>query len=180
MVTLDEISAARPDVLFALYSLFDDDRRLILTEKTDDSGGFEVVEAHPNFRASATTNPRYGAVTYSGVKELNPALKDRLEPVEIKYMPADQEILYVMAETGAKEQVVTQLVDLAGRVREQSERLSATFSTRLVLDLATYSRYMPVYNAMKATLPAKMNTQAANTVLQMAASLVSLAEYNGE
>jgi nitric oxide reductase NorQ protein len=178
MVTLDEITAARADVLFALYSLFDDDRQLILTDKADVDSNFEVVKPHPNFRAFATTNPRYGAVVYTGVKTLNPALKDRFEPISIQYMPPDEEINYVIAETGAKPEVVGQLVDIASQVRKDSDRLAATFSTRLLIDYARYSLYMSVYDAMKVTLPAKMSENASSAILKMVGSMAQLSEFN--
>jgi len=179
MVTLDEISAARADVLFALYSLFDDDRRLILTDKAEEGSNFEVVVPHAEFRAFSTTNPRYGAVVYTGVKELNPALKDRFEPIKINYMPADEEIDYVISETGANPTVVSQLVDLANHIRNDSDKLATTFSTRLVMDYAKYSLHMTVYDAMKVTLPVKMNENAADAVLQMAAMQTGLSEFTG-
>lgn len=63
---IDEINAAPPEVLFCLHSLLDD-RKIVVTQTG------EIVEAHPDFWLVACGNPSW----YSGLKELNRALRDR-------------------------------------------------------------------------------------------------------
>jgi len=167
LVVLDEISAARPEMLFALYSLLDDDHMIVLKDKED----CEVVRPHPDFRLIATTNPRYGDVNYTGVKELNPALKDRFEPIIIRYMHPDDETEYVSAVTGAPSQVVHELVSLANKVRNKEVSVYATFSTRLVMDLAEWSHDKPVYDIASVLLPGKMGQEEGSKILKLMAGV---------
>lgn len=69
-IVIDEINAASAEILFALHSLLDDDRYIVLTDHHER----EIVRAHDNFRIVATMNP---PERYAGTKELNKALMSR-------------------------------------------------------------------------------------------------------
>lgn len=170
MVVLDEISAARPEMLFALYSLLDDDHMIVLKDKFD----CEVVYPHPDFRLIATTNPRYGDVNYTGVKELNPALKDRFESIIVPYMHPDDEVEYVTAVTQADKQLVYELVSIANKVRNKEMGIYATFSTRLVINLAEWSHDKHVYDVASVLLPGKMGIDEATKVLKQMSTIPEL------
>jgi MoxR-like ATPase len=162
LVCLDEISAARPEMLFALYSLLDDDHFIVLKDKEDG----EVVIPHPDFRLIATTNPRHGAVSYAGVKELNKALKDRFVCIIVNYMSPSDEIAYVSSVTDTPVEIVSELVDLANKVRTREINIYTTFSTRLILDLAEWSHEMPIYDAACVLLPGNMGQEEASKILK--------------
>lgn len=69
-ITIDEINAGSPEILFVLHSLLDDDKYIVLTDHPER----EIVRAHPNFRLFATMNP---PERYAGTKDLNRALMSR-------------------------------------------------------------------------------------------------------
>ena len=74
IVALDEVNACPAEILFALHSLLDDERMLVLLDKDG-----EVIRAHNNFFLVATMNP-----DYEGTKPLNEAFKDRF-PIKLVF-----------------------------------------------------------------------------------------------
>lgn len=83
-IVFDEINACPADVLFALHSLLDDDRKVTLVEKDG-----EIIRPHADFRFFATMNP---IDDYAGTKELNMAFFSRFGAViEIQPFPSDVE-----------------------------------------------------------------------------------------
>lgn len=80
-IVFDEINAALPEVMFALHSLLDDDRRVTLIEKDG-----EVIRPEEGFRFFGTMNP---SDDYAGTKDMNMAFMSRfagvfyIEPYEM-------------------------------------------------------------------------------------------------
>lgn len=82
-VVLDELNSARPEVLFALHGLLDDERSIVLQEKDN-----EKVKAHNAFKLFATINP----VSYHGTKNLNQAFTSRFVIIDINVLPPEKEV----------------------------------------------------------------------------------------
>lgn len=82
-LVLDEINMALPEILSALHSLLDDDRKVVMKE-FDGS----TIYPHPDFRLFATMNPED---EYAGTKELNKAFLSRFPVVmNIPYSPNEE------------------------------------------------------------------------------------------
>lgn len=88
-IVMDEINAALPEVLFALHSLLDDDRKVTLVENNG-----EIVKPHADFRFFASMNP---SDDYAGTKDMNMALMSRFAGVFfIEVYPPDVEVSILM------------------------------------------------------------------------------------
>lgn len=116
VIALDEVNACPAEILFALHSLTDDERTLVLQDKDG-----EVLRANPNFFLVATMNP-----DYEGTKPLNQAFKDRFQvkldfdyskTVEVKLI-ADNSVLELAAKL---------------RVMQKKGEISTPISTRMLL-----------------------------------------------
>ena len=89
-LVLDEIDAAKPDLLFVLQRATEGGGLLL----TEDSG--RLIKPHPLFRFIATANSRgqgdeHGV--YAGVRPLNGALLNRFSMfIEVEYMDSEEEI----------------------------------------------------------------------------------------
>jgi len=70
ILAVDEINACMPEILFVLYPLLDDERKLTLVDKDS-----EVIIANPNFMLISTMNPSDAG--YEGRRPLDAGLKDR-------------------------------------------------------------------------------------------------------
>lgn len=70
ILAVDEINSCPPEILFVLYPLLDDERKLTLVDKDS-----EVLIAHDNFMLIATMNPAESG--YEGRRPLDAGLKDR-------------------------------------------------------------------------------------------------------
>lgn len=122
---IDEINVALPEILFALHSLLDDDKFVVVATHNG-----EVVRPHKDFRLFATMNP---VEEYSGTKELNKAFMSRFNIVlEMKYPPKKDEISIVHQHTGLDKLTVAKMVDVAKVIRDakQKEKVFYTCSTR--------------------------------------------------
>lgn len=130
-ILIDEINAAGADVLFALHSLLDDDKMLVLTEKNN-----EVVRPHKDFRLFATMNP---SGDYAGTREINKALMSRFPLVLTASYPKEQEEVKIVVErTNIKHDLAEGLVKIAGDARNahREAKMDFPFSTRDVLNTA--------------------------------------------
>lgn len=128
-IVFDELNSANPEVLFALQSLLDDDRFIILKEWHN-----EKIEAHPDFRFFATQNP---PTNYAGTKELNGATLSRFGCVlTIDYAEKEPEIL--VERTGIDLELANNLVTCANAIREMTRKgeLMALCTTRDLLQVA--------------------------------------------
>ncbi|MFB6462462.1 CbbQ/NirQ/NorQ/GpvN family protein [Bradyrhizobium tunisiense] len=125
---LDEVVEARKDVTVVLHPLTDD-RRILPLERT----GEELV-APSSFMLVVSYNPGYQTL----LKALKPSTRQRFVAIEFDFLPPDQEIGVVSAESGLTPERVRPLVGLAGRLRAlKGHDLEEGVSTRLVVYCAT-------------------------------------------
>lgn len=125
---LDEVVEARKDVTVVLHPLTDD-RRLLPLERT----GEELV-APPSFMLVVSYNPGYQSL----LKALKPSTRQRFVAIEFDFLPPEQEIAVVSAESGLPPDRVRPLVQLAGRLRAlKGQDLEEGVSTRLIIYCAT-------------------------------------------
>ena len=125
---LDEVVEARKDVTVVLHPLTDD-RRILPLERT----GEELV-APDSFMLVVSYNPGYQTL----LKALKPSTRQRFVAIEFDFLPPEQEIGVVSAESGLSPERVRPLVGLAGRLRAlKGHDLEEGVSTRLVVYCAT-------------------------------------------
>ncbi len=125
---LDEIVEARKDVAVVLHPLTDD-RRILPLERTG-----ETLEAPAEFMLVVSYNPGYQNI----LKALKPSTKQRFVAIEFDFLPKDQEIAIVSAESGLEERRVAPLVNLAHRLRAmKGHDLEEGVSTRLLVYCAS-------------------------------------------
>ncbi len=121
---LDEVVEARKDVTVVLHPLTDH-RRILPLERT----GEELV-APSGFMLVVSYNPGYQNL----LKALKPSTRQRFVAIEFGFLPAEQEIAVVAAESGLPPDRVRPLVTLAGRLRAlKGHDLEEGVSTRLVV-----------------------------------------------
>jgi len=139
---LDEVVEARKDVTVVLHPLTDD-RRILPLERT----GEELV-APPGFMLVVSYNPGYQSL----LKALKPSTRQRFVAIEFGFLPAEQEIEVVAAESGLAADRVRPLVALAGRLRAlKGQDLEEGVSTRLIVYCATLiAAGIPVMDAVLA------------------------------
>jgi nitric oxide reductase NorQ protein len=139
---LDEVVEARKDVTVVLHPLTDD-RRILPLERT----GEELV-APPGFMLVVSYNPGYQSL----LKALKPSTRQRFVAIEFGFLPAEQEIAVVVAESGLAPDRVRPLVALAGRLRAlKGQDLEEGVSTRLIVYCATLiSAGIPTADAVLA------------------------------
>lgn len=123
-VVFDEINAALPEILFALHSLLDDDRKITLVEKNG-----EVIHPHSDFRFFGTMNP---PEEYAGTKDVNRALMSRFTAVVYVEVPDNVTEVKILTDKGIDETVAITLVALADRLRKEKkdEKIYYFCSTR--------------------------------------------------
>lgn len=135
----DEINACLPEILFALHSLLDDDKFVMVAEKDG-----EIVRPKKEFRFFATMNP---SDEYAGTKELNKAFMSRFPLIlDINYLDAMNEALLLNQRTKAQGneldiEVCKELVGFAHvevRPMKKREDIFYTLSTR---DLLSWSMF---------------------------------------
>lgn len=125
---LDEVVEARKDVTVVLHPLTDD-RRLLPLERT----GEELV-APPGFMLVVSYNPGYQSL----LKALKPSTRQRFVAIEFNFLPEEQEVAVVSAESELSPDRVRPLVQLARRLRAlKGHDLEEGVSTRLVVYSAT-------------------------------------------
>jgi midasin (ATPase involved in ribosome maturation) len=125
-IVFDEINMALPEILSALHSLLDDDRKIVLKEKDG-----SIVRPHEAFRFFATMNP---CDEYVGTKELNKAFLSRF-PMVLNVDFSKQEAEIIVDRTGMVKDDADKLVFAANQVRDykKKEQLTYTCSTRDLL-----------------------------------------------
>jgi nitric oxide reductase NorQ protein len=125
---LDEVVEARKDVTVVLHPLTDD-RRILPLERT----GEELI-APPGFMLVVSYNPGYQNL----LKALKPSTRQRFIAIEFGFLPPEQEIAVVTAESGLAAERVRPLVQLARRFRTlKGQDLEEGVSTRLIVYCAT-------------------------------------------
>lgn len=125
---LDEVVEARKDVTVVLHPLTDD-RRILPLERTG-----EELAAPPGFMLVVSYNPGYQSL----LKALKPSTRQRFVAIEFDFLPPEQEIAVVSAESELPPDRVRPLVQLAGRFRAlKGHDLEEGVSTRLIVYCAT-------------------------------------------
>jgi nitric oxide reductase NorQ protein len=125
---LDEVVEARKDVTVVLHPLTDN-RRILPLERTG-----EELAAPASFMLVVSYNPGYQTL----LKALKPSTRQRFVAIEFGFLPPEQEIAVVAAESGLVSDRVQPLVALAGRLRAlKGHDLEEGVSTRLVVYCAT-------------------------------------------
>jgi nitric oxide reductase NorQ protein len=141
---LDEVVEARKDVAVVLHPLTDD-RRILPLERTG-----EEIEAPDGFMLVVSYNPGYQSL----LKALKPSTRQRFVAIEFDFLPPEQEIPVVAAESGLSETQVKPLVQLAGRLRAlKGHDLEEGVSTRLLVYCASLiAAGLPTQQAVLATM----------------------------
>ncbi len=124
---LDEIVEARQDTVVVIHPLTDD-RRVLPIDKTG-----ELIEAPPGFQLIVSYNPGYQHV----LKDLKISTRQRFVALEFDFPPPELETRIVEREGGVDHASATELVMLAGRLRQLRDRgLAEVPSTRLLVAAA--------------------------------------------
>lgn len=163
---LDEVVEARKDVTVVLHPLTDD-RRILPLERT----GEELV-APNSFMLVVSYNPGYQTL----LKALKPSTRQRFVAIEFDFLPPEQEIGVVSAESGLSPERVRPLVGLAGRLRAlRGHDLEEGVSTRLVVYCATLiAAGTPVADAVLAGMiePLTDDTDVKAALLDVARAVI--------
>jgi midasin len=101
LLLIDEISLANDSVLERLNSVFEQDRTLMVTEKSSQEA-LKIV-AHEKFNMVATMNPSGDF----GKKELSPALRNRMTEIWVESYFEQPELHQFLAEAQLAEDVIT-------------------------------------------------------------------------
>lgn len=124
---LDEIAEAREDVIVALHPLTDHRREIYLDRIN------EVVTAPASFMCVASFNPGY----QQSFKELKPSTRQRFVNLVMTYLDPANEAKVLVNQANVTQDVGTQLVKLANKIRQVSDfHLKETVSTRLLVNAA--------------------------------------------
>lgn len=167
---VDEINVALPEILFALHSLLDDDKFIVVAGHNG-----EIVKPHEDFRLFATMDP---VEEYAGTKELNKAFKSRFNVViAMNYPPKKDEIAIVEAHTGLDKLAITKMVDVAKLIRtaKTQDEVFYTCSTRDLIHWAKVTKLTDIETGFTVSV--------LNKALADAPTLISLydqvmARYN--
>lgn len=138
VLVLDEYDAGRPEIMFVLQRILEDNGKLALLEKA------EIITPHPNFRIFATANTiGLGDHTgmYHGTRILNQAQMDRWSlTVNMKFMKPEIESNILLEKvpqlnTDEGRKTINQIVNLATMIRIAfiNDEISNSISPRSVL-----------------------------------------------
>ena len=124
IIYLDEIVEARKDTMVVIHPLTDD-RRLLPIEKLG-----SLVRAPDSFMMVVSYNPGYQSV----LKELKHSTRQRFISLDFDFPEPDIEQKVVVREAGVAAELAHRLVQIAGKVRNLTDRgLEEGVSTRLVI-----------------------------------------------
>jgi cobaltochelatase CobS len=140
-LVFDEYDAGRPDVMFVIQRVLENEGRLTLLDQN------MVIRPHPAFRLFATANTiGLGDTTglYHGTHQINQGQMDRWNIVtRLNYLAPEQEIAIVLAklpqlDTDAGRKDVAAMVKMANLTREgfKAGDLSTVMSPRTVITWA--------------------------------------------
>lgn len=139
---LDEYDAGRPDVMFVIQRLLEQNGALVLPDQN------RVIQPHPHFRLFATSNTvGLGNLNglYHGVQRLNHAQIDRWNVVaSLNFLPAEDEISIVagrvseLARTPEGMELIRAMVSVAALTRDgfAAGDVSTLMSPRTVITWA--------------------------------------------
>lgn len=152
VVLLDELSRAQPSVNNILLPCLDSRRKLNVENAY--SNGLREIPVHPDCVFIATANI---GDQYTGTKELDRALVDRFDIMEMSYLSADEEMKVLRKVWGISSSDARNIVTAANTIRSMQSRgeIDVTVSTRETLRAAKLvSRGYPLSQALpKAILP---------------------------
>jgi len=140
-LVLDEYDAGRPDVMFVLQRVLEDEGKLALLDQN------RVLEPHPAFRLFATANTvglGDASGLYYGTQAINQGQMDRWQIVTtLNYLAPDTEVGIVLArspwnKSEGEHEIVRRMVNLAGLTRAAfaAGELSTVMSPRTVINWA--------------------------------------------
>ena len=149
---LDEVVEARQDTVVVIHPLTDD-RRVLPIDKTG-----ELIEAPPGFQLIVSYNPGYQHV----LKDLKISTRQRFVALEFDFPPPDLETRIVEREGGVDHATATELVMLAGRLRQLRDRgLAEVPSTRLLVAAARLiARGVSTGDACRTAVAAPLTDEA--------------------
>jgi len=150
---VDEINVALPEILFALHSLLDDDKFVVVANHNG-----EVVRPHEDFRFFGTMNP---VEEYAGTKELNKAFQSRFAMIlHMEYPPKKEEIEIVRQHSGIDKLTIAKMVDVAAQIRtaKKKNEVFYTCSTRDLIHWAKLSSHIGMEDAFTASVLNKAMT----------------------
>jgi nitric oxide reductase NorQ protein len=121
---LDEVVEARKDTTVVIHPLTDN-RRILSVDKKG-----EVISAHPDFLMVISYNPGYQSV----LKDLKQSTRQRFAALTFDYPRPEDESRIVAIEGEVDARTASQLVALAGKIRNIREHgLTEGASTRLLI-----------------------------------------------
>jgi len=166
-IVFDEINSALPEILFALHSLLDDEKKIILIEKDN-----EIIVPHKDFRFFGTMNP---SEDYAGTKDMNKALLSRFNAIiyiEALEPMQEEEVIVQESKADAKSASILVRIGTDLRALKKAEKLFYYCSTR---DLVQVGRLIsvgiPLPDAVEVAVINKMSKDEAtfsDTVAVMA------------
>ena len=141
VLVLDEYDAGRPDVMFVLQRVLEDEGKLALLDQN------RILEPHPAFRLFATANTvglGDASGLYYGTHAINQGQMDRWQIVTtLNYLAPDTEVGIVLArspwnKSEGEHEIVRRMVALAGLTRAAfaAGELSTVMSPRTVINWA--------------------------------------------
>lgn len=144
VLVLDEYDAGRPEVMFVIQRLLEDNGKLTLLEKS------EIITPHSGFRIFATANTiGFGdnSGLYHGTRVLNQGQMDRWSlTVKMSFLPPEVEASIILAKvpqlnTDTGKNTIKQMVNLATMIRTAfiNDEITSLISPRAVLAWAQNS-----------------------------------------
>lgn len=161
---LDEGNAASPRLTMRVHDFAASGDRLFIFEDPRSAGTYrspyDESGNHNGFFMVLTMNPSDDG-HYAGTEEMNAAFKDRLVHVEMDYVglyDLDAEASVVASRTKTDIKLARRIIKVLNYVRKQTrltdkeiaaggQPIYATASTRRALDVADFSRFMPIMKA---------------------------------
>jgi cobaltochelatase CobS len=152
---IDEYDAGRPEVLFIIQHLLEEEGRFMLLDRN------EVIEPHPYFRIFATANTLGQGDShdmYYGTNLLNHAQLDRWNViVQLNYLSAEAEYQIVsskvpMMQETEHQKTLQQMIELANMTRNgmRTRDLTTLMSPRTVINWAyNYSIFNDISTSFK-------------------------------
>lgn len=133
VILLDELSRAPVTTNNILFPCLDSRRTL----PVEIAGGKDMRSIKVNDECTFIATANVGA-EYTGTNSMDKALVNRFFPLELSYMPANQEGLVLHKRTGVTIDTANKIVEVANQVRTlyRKQELSSSISTRETLMVA--------------------------------------------
>ncbi|MCX7552444.1 CbbQ/NirQ/NorQ/GpvN family protein [Marinicella sp. S1101] len=141
---LDEVVEARKDTTVVIHPLTDD-RRILPIDRTG-----EIIKAASGFMLVVSYNPGYQNL----LKGMKPSTRQRFVAMRFDYPDAATEVKIVAKESGCDICLATELVTIAGHLRQLKDHdLEESASTRLLIYTAQLIQHgLAVTEACRAAL----------------------------